>query len=569
MELPFSVVPPTALAARVQVFIDQPTTITLRVRGRVAEPVEFLIRKKPRQGTLGAIRPTGPNTAEVVYTPGADARPEEDFFTFAAQSVDSPVSASARVDIDLIHRPARLDHPRKLEFGSLPLGDLGLQDLWISNSGGRPFPLELRVNPPWRIAGPVPRSLQPGAEISIPIAFEPLDAGDFSERLTLDADGGPLVLLVGTGARPLSWPARGLEIPSTARESEPLAIPFTNETNTPRTLLFEWPDNVLAPRSIEIPPGGTVQVEIGVRPEAPPTFAYRGSVSFHCGRFSSSFPLFVQPAPARLEMDPGETLDLGEVALGENAAGQFSITNTGGLPAGLRFKTPKELSIRPDPASVLLAPGASASFEVSVCPPSPGDFSHLFEVISGDIPIGRLNVVSRARAAQPVAKLLNIPPAPEAAPPLEPSAPLVQLYLREATPQSLAIEWPVVDDMRDFFIERAVIQPGGTRSWEPWHPVDIHIEGQLATARFRKLPADSFWHIRLRSHNNAGVLNPPPPGFFRVSTLPLEALVPFWIWFPALLALLAGAAGLILKNRVRVVSGEESLDTRIAKLEKK
>jgi hypothetical protein len=564
--------PPTTLADRVQVFVGEPTTITLRIRGRVEEPVEFLVRKKPRRGTLGAIRPTGPKTAEVLYTPGADARPDGDFFTFAAQSVDSPVSAAARVDIEILHRPARLEYSTRLEFGTVPLGDSRSSELQISNTGGQACPLNLRVNPPWRFADPLPGSLAAGAEIVIPLLFEPTVSGDFSERLTLSAEHSAYVVLIGSGTEAFSWPVQGVEISSMDRESDHhVSIPFTNRTATSRTLEFEWPENILAPREIEVPSGQTLPLPIAVRREAPPTFSFRGNVGFRSGNFTDAFPLTVHPAHARLSLDPAEILDLGQGAVEDSLSGNFTISNAGGLPAGVRLVAPKELSLRPDPSSVLVSPGASAVFEVSLRLRESGDFSYPLDVFSGNLALGRLNVRASARAALPVERLLNLPPPPNGAPtPAAPShGPLVQLYLRESTRHSVSLEWPVVEGMRDFFFERAIVRPGGVRDWERWDRVGIRVEGEKATAHFRKLPPGTFWHIRLRSLDEAGVLNPPPPGFFRIETRPLDPLIPFWIWFPALLVLAGAAMAILLKKRLRVGPRQGDLDERIAKLEKK
>lgn len=576
--------PPTTLADRVQVFVGEPTTITLRIRGRVEEPVEFLVRKKPRRGTLGAIRLTSPKTAEVLYTPGADARPDGDFFTFAAQSVDSPVSAAARVDIEILRRPARLEYPNRLEFGTVPLGDSRSSELQISNTGGQAYPLNLRVNPPWRFADPLPGSLAAGAEIVIPLLFEPTVSGDFSERLTLSAEHSAYVVLRGSGTEAFSWPAQGAEISSMDRESDHhVSIPFTNRTATSRTLEFEWPENILAPREIEVPSGQTLPLPIAVRREAPPTFSFRGSVGFRSGNFTDAFPFTVHPAHARLSLDPAEILDLGQGAVEDSLSGNFTISNAGGLPVGVRLVAHKELSIRPDPSSVLVSPGASAVFEVSLRLRESGDFSYPLDVFSGNLALGRLNVLASARAAIP-AQLEKRPavdskassrlevgaaPAPQApdAPP-DGAFAIDEVFRVESTPHTVAIRWAVPSsDIKEFFIERRGIRAGGdgapVEEWTRWEPVNIEVSGATATARFRKLPAGTFWDVRIRSVDNQGGVTASHRGFFRIATRPLPPLLPGWFWWVA--APLALALFYRLWKKLRAAR-KEDLDARIENL---
>ena len=80
--------PPMAMTGAATVFVDTPVEITLQIAGRIVEPLSFLIRKRPKHGTLGEVRRTDRNSATLVYTPDARTGPGDDSFSFAAQSFD-------------------------------------------------------------------------------------------------------------------------------------------------------------------------------------------------------------------------------------------------------------------------------------------------------------------------------------------------------------------------------------------------------------------------------------------------------------------------------------------------
>jgi hypothetical protein len=527
------------------VYVGESVAISLCVRGRIVEPLEFPIRDQPRLGKLGAVKwQPGSRCAQVLYTPRKGVGPGTDFFTFAAQSVDSPVSVRARVQIEILPRPAKLAHPLRVPFEPLPLGDSALRDIRLANSGGSSFALDIRVNPPWRLLDAPPSSIGPGEEVSLALVFEPGATGDFGERLRLTSDGKHFVELRGSSFEPLSWSRQGLEIPSTARLQGPVSISFTNTTDAPRPLRFVWPKNILAPEEVEVPAKGAISVPVEVRPEAPPAFSFRDNIEFRSGNFSGFFPLTVHPAPTQLAISPEHTLELGTVAPGESATANFTISNSGGLAAKVRVEphgeSRKEVSIQLPSEGGLVEPGGVAVFQITVRAPKPGDFSHPIKVYSGDREIASLNAIVAARAALPVEKLLDLPPPALPGPAkLYAAIPAIEeAFLRESTPHTFAIFWKVpAPPPKEFFIERREVRPapdGGVEErWVRWEPANIEISGESATARFRKLPAGTFWNIRIRSVDDQGLESPPPRGFFRIETQPLPPLLPDWFWWVA------------------------------------
>jgi hypothetical protein len=250
------IVPPKAEPSFARVFLDVPQAVTLHLSGRVNEPVEFFIRKKPRHGRLGEIRRTGPKSAIVDYTPNPGITPGSDSFTFAAKSMDSPVSAQARIDIQLLRRPAELEFKRQLDFGDAYLGDITAAHLIFRNHGGEAATVSLHAEEPWHIDTSNEVTVPGGGELSVEVFFEPKSLGKFQGRFVVkssvqDVDL-PSISLTGFARESIAHPAQGLTITSAMRAALPASIPFTNHSDRERSLDFEWPASIDAPSSVSI-----------------------------------------------------------------------------------------------------------------------------------------------------------------------------------------------------------------------------------------------------------------------------------------------------------------------------
>ena len=128
--------PPMAKPLEVSAFVGRPTEIHLTMGGRIVEPMTVLIRKPPRLGGLGELIRTSRGTVTVLYTPDPGVGPGADSFSFAAKSVDSPVSAAATVQIRLVDDPPLVQYPKELDFGAVFLGDTAEKNVAVRNTGG-------------------------------------------------------------------------------------------------------------------------------------------------------------------------------------------------------------------------------------------------------------------------------------------------------------------------------------------------------------------------------------------------------------------------------------------------
>ena len=565
--------PPMPESLAVVAYIGTKTEIDLRVAGRIQEPLKILIRKKPRSGTLSEPVRINQNTFRVVYSEAQDAFEGTDSFAYAAQSVDSPVSYSAQVQISIRQRPAQLEFPSLLDFGTVPVGDTREMQVAVHNSGGKTVHFKPTLNQPWWLVDPAPISISGGETKKIRVAFSPVSSGVFADKCTIDADSKGAISLRGASVNPLQWPVEAILFASKKRDNPEASVLFTNPTDAPRNLVFQWPDFLQAPSHITIAPGSSM--EIPIRLKAIPAFSWDGSVPLSSGKFEGSLAVVVEAAPPRIELDHSTPQDLGELPFGTSANTTLLLRNSGGRAVRLTMDVPKGIKVTPSPVGLLLEPGNDLTFEAVVTPPKVGTFDFQLPVHFDSESPGAFAIRVSARAAQPVEKLLTISAAPDV--PKQPDSPLAdippiqQCFLVESTEHSVTISWKLTSpDTKSFLIERREIKreaDGGVKTvWKRWEGADVQISGDSATAHFRKLPPGTFWSIRITGIDAKGQPGQQANEFFRIETKPRGPLLPPWAWIVLALAG-AGSAFWFLKNKVTFA--RDDLDARISNLEKK
>lgn len=572
-EGPSFVRPPMPESTSLETTIGTTKEFTLRIGGRIEEPMRILIRKKPQIGTLGEPVRTGRNTVLFSYTAPAGTQPADDSFTYAVQSIDSPVSAPARVNLRLVESPAVLRVASQLDFPATDVGEAAVAVLEIQNAGGAPARLKPQVNAPWHIEENSEVSISGGTTHELHVSFRPQAAGIYDDgRLMLD--DRTIVTLRGEASVPLEWPTKGIPFDADARKSGVVSLRLSNRSTNARTVEFEWPAFFKAPPRLELQAGTTAEVQI--RLEAPPMFFQKGEVKVSSGYFTGRIPFFIQPAPAEVLLSPADAIDFGTVDRSTPLEATLQLSNQGGLPIRLRLDLPKHIVATPYAGSIALEPGATVAINIVWSPLESGPAHETVRVLAGDKEIGQLHLAASVRAAIPVEKILDLPASP-ALPPQDPLPrvahipPVTECVLVESTSQSVKISWKLTaPDTKDFLIERRIIQADDegrvVELWEPWKQVEVLISGDDATAHFRKLAPGTFWTIRLRGVDAEGHVAMPPPGYFRIETRPLNLFqIPFWLWLPGLLAL-AAALALFVKRHVRLAG--EDLNQRIAELEK-
>ncbi len=541
-----------AKTAVVSVYLDQPAEISLHIAGRIVEPLSFLIRKLPRHGTLSGLRRTGRNSASILFTPDPAAGPCDDFFSFAAQSVDSPVSAPATVWMRIVERPPVLEHPEEIDFGKVYLGDRVERSMELKNSGGGVAAGKLNPNPPWIAGGIGSFRVPSGQQSRVLLVFEPLEERDFSDRIQLGADPKSFVTVRGSGIAPIIWPRDGLVFAPADRAGNSAAITFTNNTPAERTLQLDWPDYLKAAREVTLPPDGSAVMKVEIM--APLSFHSQGEVAVRSGNFKSLLPVTVFPAPAKLSIDPEHVLKLGETKTSRDLKGRFTVRNTGGSDAPLQILAPEAILISPSPANLILSGGQEMTFDAQMANPGSRPSRKTILIQSPACAQVELSVElsppSKSGPALPVETFLNIPHPPEPAPAVEiiqANIPPVQTAkLLTSEQHSVEIGWQATSAKTSGFrIERRQISSGKADqvnvTWVTWPEVQIKFSGNTAVARFERLPANSFWTIRIIALDESGRAGPPSPAF-QIATLPVKGFrLPPWAWLLLLIALAAAA----------------------------
>lgn len=567
--------PPLAKTGMATAYLHQPREVVLQVGGRIIEPMTFLIRKEPRHGKLGELKRTGRNTATVTYYPDASAGPVDDVFTFAAKSSDSPVSAPATVWVRVVEEPPVLEHPAKLDFGTVYLGDSSERELVLRNSGGGRPSGRLEVNPPWTVRGNPKFVVPSGAETTFLLVFSPTDERSFSDRLRLGPEQGDSVELHGQGIAPFSWPKGGWKFSPVQRAHGVAEFAVTNQTPQAKVLAVEWPEFIKADSEIRLPAGATVSVKAGIVGSLKK--AFEGSLNVRSENFTTQIPLTVYLKPAKLAIIPESGLDFGEGRIGEELKGSFVLKNIGESDTPLSMTLPDEVQILPDPATIVLRAGEERVFDIRLLGFKPGIHQGSIAISAPSADAVRLDYKASLRsgavASLPVEIFLKFPEKPQL-PVAAPAGKVPQVkiaWLVSSAPHEVEINWEgTTPEASQYIIQRRKISSPDDRQvlveWIDWPEVKIRIAGDQASARWQSLPENSRWTIRVIGFDSMGIPGPPSPAF-QIATAPGRRFsVPAWIWIVLIAGLVAAAIRLSVKQRRAALARE---DERIAKLEKK
>lgn len=540
-ELEAAMRPPMPVDVEAAVYLGESIEIPLKVRGRVVEPLKILIRIEPRHGTLGKIQLLPRGRGGIVrYTASGNAKGTRDSFSFAAQSLDSPVSGPGQVVISLKQRPARLEYERDIDFGEVALGEDALRTVRVRNSGAADAILEPRGTGPWNVEREGQLTLKGGQETEIRLRFRPDSTGDFRERIRMAADQTEFLVVHGSSFTPLTWDSRGLVFSSANRSTGRAAAVLKNRSASKRTVHFAWPDFLKAPAEVTIEAGGEAVFEAELH--ANPEFAHAGTVELRSAGFTGTLPLAIEPAPAKVVLEPAQILELPEMAAGETAQGKLILKNTGGLEARVRLVAEGGLDLDPEAAGLVLEPGAQRQIGVRKPLEKSGRFTHRIRLECDSQNHGELKVVSSARAARPIEQLLAIPPAVdmEKTSNLPPIADFTGARMEE---DSVELEWrrPAPEAVAYLIEERVLGRGDRIQSWVPAEGVQCELTMEGGKALFHRLRPGFPMAVRIRALDAEG--RPGAPSQTIVLELPAPRGGSGWIWFLVAIAGLAIYAG--------------------------
>jgi hypothetical protein len=170
--------------------------IPLSAYSITAPILHYRIKRPAEAGRLGALRMVSPTTAVVNYTPPAGAGPAEDTFSYQVQS-EAGFSAPAEVHIHITDKDPLLSVPNHLDFGQVPEGSIGRQQLVIQNVGGGIADGDVQVPSPWSVDGSTDYHIAAGETQTFSIIFHPDAPGDFTGDIEYSGDSGRATDLSG------------------------------------------------------------------------------------------------------------------------------------------------------------------------------------------------------------------------------------------------------------------------------------------------------------------------------------------------------------------------------------
>lgn len=523
----------------VSTFIGKPVEIPLEVVGRVAEPLTFLIRRAPQAGTLGEIRRTGKTRAVVIYSPQAGAGPMVDEFLFAAKSVDSPVSAPARVVVDIREQPVDLRFVPEVDFGETWIGDPVDREIEFRNVGGGVAYVELSPEAPWQVVGPTVVAVRGGTAARMALRFAGSEERDYAARVAVASGKGFTVR--ARSRAPLTVEPATLLVTGEKRR-DPHALNVTNLTDKPRRISVSWPDFLRGAPEAEVPPGGTHRFDFVLNDGLPATFSAGANATIRGGTFEMVVPVRIDPAPAEVEVAPKELrLKVPELP-GAAPRADMILTNRGGSPARLSFESSIDTVV--EPAAVTLAAGGVERIQIRLTRLPSAEVSGTVSIRQGGVVLHSVSFRFDAVLSPPGIIRPSEPSQPRATPAVKrPPIPSgFTVRVEGSTSSEVTLGWVDSETPMGFEVQRReIVGDGKGAAREVWHawPDDALTRSQGGVV-LRRIPANTEWTVRIAPKDGKGGIGRPSLPV-QISTKPARTFsVPAWFWI--LSAVAAGVA---------------------------
>ena len=574
--------PPMAEPTEVRVYRGQGVEIPLRAGGRVPGPLRFLIRSQPTQGSLGEPGVIDKNKATITYTHDPKFQGGADSFRFAVQAVDSPVSAPAEVLIHIQDPPAKLVMIPSLNFGEVAAGSHSRKEISVSNTGGTSATVTPTVSLPWTLEDSAPKTVRPGANQTWTLVFSPSAEGNYSGEFRLPGTPPATTTVSGRAVELFSVSPDGPLILSNSSNRK-ASLLVKNRTGNPLTLQVKSPNGILVNPLLELPPKAEVSLEL----TADPTMldGVSGSLILESKEFRKEIPVRIEAVPAIILADPAGGFQIMVDSSSQQTSRTLILKNQGGSPARLEARSPAGVVIVPDPASVIIIPGKSQKFEVSIEIsgfPS-GDTSAIEISVEGAKPIMiPLKIKERPRTAKattaptPKAATDNLLPTfpgiqdpPQESPNEIPA--IAEIRLISKQPGEVQIAWTHPSPLaKSFVIEFRTLEYAGDDApplskWSKFPYARFQESAGDVIATMTRLPANSSWFIRAVSLNASGKRSVPSEAV-RVASPPYPPRP--WLLAGLVGLFVAGAVGFVVRKIMQTHQTNKTDDAaRISRLE--
>jgi hypothetical protein len=359
---------PEVKSAQVSFVAGRSVEVELDAAAAVLTGLKFLIREKPRFGTLSEVRPhpTERHKALVTYTHTGGDENMVDSFAYACRIGEGPFSASGRISLNGRRAEARLVVLQQAQFGRVLPGTEVMAKVMVANRGIGAYSADLTWPAPWK--GPPRLTVGIGETAEMAILVTPERPGVLSEEVTLQEGN--------TTSRVRLWlqceqpfivtPSRAQMSYDVERGLRWVKARIANATKETMTLKLILPERLLGPSELEIRAGQMHEVEFTLAEED--VKAFEGQVSVTDGVLLEKLMLGASPEPAQVAMlaPASGKLQFGSHDQGVVAKATLVLSNSGGEAAVLAVQAPPPFRVAEEEQSFSVAPGETQKLVMEV-----------------------------------------------------------------------------------------------------------------------------------------------------------------------------------------------------------
>lgn len=398
--------PPLAMPVTVEIAPGDTVQIPLRIYGWRGRNVRYLLRSKPKYGTLGELTPGEEAVWQIHYqhqptmatvTSGTLV----DRFTFAAQDSDG-TSSPAEVLIKIVEPPPDLVAPEAVDFGTVLIQTPVTRTFRITNRGGHTVQGPILLNAPWSIE-PKQYRLGRGESAEFRLTFLSPDGRDYRGILTLPHLPDKATILSARAIAPLQFIPATVQLTSVITGSSTAIVRsgtlhLLNQTDQPQTVAITSRPPLKHAESLVIEAGETANLPIELGEEHLPKLT--STLSFRIGAITQTVPVNAPALPGKLWIAPS-AIDFGSVEADQPHQKVVHLENRGGSPASV-IADPSA-PFQATPSRFEIAPGQKIEVKLDFTPTVAG-------AMRGEVAFQTAH--SRVAAALQATVLAPIPKAP-------------------------------------------------------------------------------------------------------------------------------------------------------------
>lgn len=421
MNRPLTPPVPVADPAKAVAVRGFPVEIRLEGRTSTARSLDFILRKKPKQGRLeGPPVQLDKDTAMVRYRGDPGSTAESDSFTFATKVEGIGTSEEAEITISLVDPAPVLEAPGGVDLGRILAAETVERTFSISNQGNAPWKAAVQLPPGWSWLSPPGGefNVDPGQQIEATIRVKTAAVGDLDETVVLRPGTG--IRFIGRASPPfLAYPSLVRLQWNRVEKLRKWKLTLRNNNSVPMTFRLSGPPGLVIATSVTVPIVESVEVDVAwngslSRPAA-------GVILVETNQWRQEVNFEAPVAPAAVDLagaGTDGTVDFGvlEKAGGSQAVKTLTIKNSGGTPSVVRWDALRLFVLEGLEGETVLGPQEERAFNLRPRPDEPGRLKEelLLRMTGGDRLLKLVAEINPAAAQKALMQgtVLEVKPAP-------------------------------------------------------------------------------------------------------------------------------------------------------------